>query len=307
MKKPRIIPDPPKGQMPPPAAMKGKAPVRRKDEQSRVMDAMWSPEEDAPLLRAVNAFGSGNWELIGDVVTALNTARYRSARACYERCLNVLLVHDEGAREAGSLVNQIAKPGIPSEPAGSLSSLPDYALCPSTNPSLAAAMQPNAVGDAMRAQEAARANATHAASLQAEVSGQVHLQSIHAYRRGREGRPSRQGCRGARAQAASASLARQGRAHRPRLGRCCGGDGAGQRSSPRRPRHPLPPQRSPRRRARHRGRRPHRDRATAAPAAAVPASADVAMPDAPPVNGAAAPAAPHQRRPRQRRPPPVPA
>ena len=85
----------------------GKLPVRRKDDASKVMDTMWSPEEDAALLRAVNAYGSGNWELIGDVLTSLLPTRYRSARACYERCLHVLLPHDAGPREPGTLNDQV--------------------------------------------------------------------------------------------------------------------------------------------------------------------------------------------------------
>ena len=44
---------------------------------------------DAALLRAVHAYGSGNWELIGDELPSLSTLlipmRYSSARACHER------------------------------------------------------------------------------------------------------------------------------------------------------------------------------------------------------------------------------
>ena len=150
---------------------------RRRDD-TKVMDTMWSPEEDAALLRAIHAYGSGNWELIGDVLTSLIPTRYRSARACYERCCHVLLPHDDGTREPGTLAEHVSKPGIAPDVQGSLSALPDYALCPGGNPSLAAALQPNAVGDAMRADEGRRANALQASSLQAETSAQVRTFSL---------------------------------------------------------------------------------------------------------------------------------
>ena len=150
-----------------------RGPGSRKDEATRPMDAMWSPEEDAALLRTIHAFGSGNWELIGDVMTSLMPTRYRSARACYERCCHVLLPLDDAAREPGTLAAQINPPGIAPDAQGSLSSLPEYALCPTQAPSLAAALQQNAVGDAMRVQESIRANSLQASSLQTETSSQV--------------------------------------------------------------------------------------------------------------------------------------
>ena len=71
------------------------------------MDAMWSPEEDAALLKAINAYGTHNWGLLADMMAspAFNPAGRRSARACYERCAHVLLPRDEGVREPGTLTH----------------------------------------------------------------------------------------------------------------------------------------------------------------------------------------------------------
>ena len=53
------------------------------------------------------------------------------------RCVHVLLPHDERPREPGSLRTEINPPGLAPDPTGTLSALPDYALCPTQPPSLA--------------------------------------------------------------------------------------------------------------------------------------------------------------------------
>ena len=142
---------------------------RKDDDTARPMDAMWSPEEDAALLKAINAFGSSNWELVADVLASLAPARYRSPRACYDRCSHVLLPMEDGPREPGSLVSETS--GSRDAP-GSLASLPESVLGPMQPPSMSAAMQANAVGDAMRAQESIRANSLQTTVLQAETTAQ---------------------------------------------------------------------------------------------------------------------------------------
>ncbi|EOD19494.1 hypothetical protein EMIHUDRAFT_415931, partial [Emiliania huxleyi CCMP1516] len=62
-------------------------------------EAPWSVEEDTALLRAVHGYGSANWELISDIVSSLAPQRYRSPKACHDRCTYTLLPHDEGPRE----------------------------------------------------------------------------------------------------------------------------------------------------------------------------------------------------------------
>ena len=149
---------------------------RGKEDSGRPsLEVPWAAEEDAALLRTIHAFGNGNWELVADVLASLTPHRYRSAKACYERCTHTLLAREDMSREPGSLLSEPHHAAARAPP-GSLAALPDYELCVADNqPPLASGAH---VGVAMRQLEAMRANSLQPPALQAETTAQVELFAV---------------------------------------------------------------------------------------------------------------------------------
>ena len=146
---------------------------RKAEEITRPMDTMWAPEEDAALLKAIHAFGNANWELVADVLSSLIPTRHRSAKACYERCSHVLLPRDEAPREPGTLHTEVALHSTSGrDPPGSLSSLPQHALCPPPPPAQldAGLADRGSIGEGMRRAEAARGASMPQTAQQAAIS-----------------------------------------------------------------------------------------------------------------------------------------
>ena len=274
---------------------------------------MWSPEEDAALLKAINAYGTHNWGLLADMMAspAFNPAgRHRSARACYERCAHVLLPRDEGVREPGTLTHteSAALMQRGREVPGSLGSVPGATLLKGPPP-VPKTMEAGAVGGAHRELETQRANAMPSAALQSEVTAQVRqfalisrlaegsrnsdskqrAQLLWLSRRGQRGQSRQPG----RVRRRRVLLPPRCRRRRRRTLRSSGWLRSSQRSAPPPP-PPPPSQRGPPPSARPPAAAPVAAApvvAPAAPAVAAPGAAGSSEGAAPPAAGAAAGAA----------------
>ena len=109
---------------------------------------------------------------MSDVLSSLIPTRHRSAKACYERCSHVLLPRDEAPREPGTLHTEVALHSTSGrDPPGSLSSLPQHALCPPQHPQLDAGLADRgSIGEGMRRAEAARGASMPQTAQQAAIS-----------------------------------------------------------------------------------------------------------------------------------------
>ena len=110
---------------------------------------------------------------MADVLSSLIPTRHRSAKACYERCSHVLLPRDEGPREPGTLAHEVALHSTSGrDPPGSLSSLPQHALCPPPPPAQldAGLADRGSIGEGMRRAEAARGASMPQTAQQAAIS-----------------------------------------------------------------------------------------------------------------------------------------